>query len=599
MHNEAQIAIMTWQSWITLGIIVAMIIALAKEWFSPDITLGAALAILMGTGVLSPKEALEGFSNHGLLTIGALFIVAQAVSESGGLTTAAMRILGRTSNITLATLRLMLPTLGISAFLNNTPVVVMFIPVVRSWAERNNFSPSKLLIPLSYASILGGMCTLIGTSTNLVVSGMMVDHGYDAMGMFEIAKIGFPAAVLGLVFMVFAGHRLLPGRQDITDQLQEAKREYLVEMIVKPDCSLIGKSIEEAGLRHLKGLFLIHIERREKVIGPVSPDIMLEQGDRLRFTGLISTIVDLNEIRGLIPAEEATLDFTPKTTGADLRLFEVVVAASSPLVGMGIREAGFRNRYDAVVIAVHRAGQRIVKKMGDIVLRSGDTLLLEAPEGFARRWYNSTHFYLVSRVGDVKRIKHEKASLVLTVLAAMIALPALGITSMIISAFGAAAILLIAKAISPSSARRAVDLSIMIVIASALGLGAALEKTELASMIASFMVNAGYGTTAVIAAVLILTNIFTELVTNKAAAALFFPVALSAAEQLGADPRPFMLAVAIGAAASFATPLGYQTNLIVYGPGGYRFTDFLRVGIFMNLLVITTGALAISWWWNV
>jgi len=593
---------MGWQTWLTLAVVVAMVAALAKEFFAPDVTLGTALAILMAAGVLDPTEALQGFANVGLLTIGALFVVAQGVQESGGLSFVAMRVLGRVKGRTSALLRLMIPTVGVSAFLNNTPVVAMFIPVVRSWALRNDIAPSKLLIPLSYASILGGMCTLIGTSTNLVVSGMMVDHGYDPIGMFEITKVGLPAAVLGIVFMITIGHRLLPDRRDITESLTEEKRKYLVEMIVKDNCRLIGKSIEEGGLRHLKGLFLVHIERDSKIIGPVPPSEILARGDRLRFTGLTSTVVDLKAIRGLMPVEEASLDLPRSGAKGELRLFEVVIARSSPLVGVNIREAGFRNRYDAAVIAVHRAGQRIVSKIGNIVLRPGDTLLVEAPEGFAARWYNSTHFYLVSRVGEVKRIKHEKAPFVFAVLLVMVLLPALGIAPLIVSAFGAAVLFILGRVITPIAARRSIDLSVLLVIAAALGIGKAMEKTGLSGEIANLVVDAvsGFGPMAVLVAILVLTNIFTELVTNKAAAALFFPVALAAAEQMGvADPRPFMLAVAVAAAASYATPLGYQTNLIVYGPGGYRFTDFLRVGVFMNIIVVSVGAVALWFWWGV
>jgi len=586
---------------VTMGVLALMIIALARELLAPDVILGTALAILMAAGILTPGEALHGFANEGLLTIGALFIVAQAVQESGGVSAMVFRVMGRAKNKTAALLKLMLPTVGVSAFLNNTPVVAMFIPVVRSWAIRNDIAPSKLLIPLSYASILGGMCTLIGTSTNLVVSGMMVDHGYDPIGMFEITRIGLPAAVVGITFMVVIGHRLLPDRRDVTERLSDEKREYLVEMIVAENCRLIGKSIEEGGLRHLKGLFLVHIERDGNVIGPVPPSEILAAGDRLRFTGLTSTVVDLKAIRGLVPVEEASLDLPSKGKSGDLRLFEVVVARSSPLVGINVREAGFRNRYDAAVIAVHRGGQRIVSKIGDIVLRPGDTLLIEAPEGFARRWYNSTHFYLVSRVGEVRRIKHEKAPLVLGVLALMVALPALGLAPMIVSAAGAVALLILTRVISPIEARRAVDLSVLLIIAAALGIGKAMEKTGLAGLIADMVVGAvsGFGPVAVLVAILALTNIFTELVTNKAAAALFFPIALAAARQLEVDPRPFMLAVAVAAAASFATPLGYQTNLIVYGPGGYRFTDFIKVGVFMNFIVVTIGALALWYWWGV
>jgi len=590
-----------WQAWLTLGVVLVMLIALARELLAPEITLVSALFILLGAGVLTPAEAMHGFANEGLLTIAAMFVVVQAVQESGGLADIVSRAIGSVRGNGAAVVRLMLPTVAISSFLNNTPVVAMLTPVVRAWATRNDIAPSKLLIPLSYASILGGMCTLIGTSTNLVVSGMMTDQGYDPIGMFELARIGVPGAILGILFMSTVGHRLLPDLRDVTEQLSEESRQYLVEMIVTPGCRLVGRSIEEGGLRHLKGLFLVHIERDGKVIGPVPPSEVLVANDRLRFTGLTATIVDLKAIRVLVPAADDSIELAPRRGGGELRLFEVVIARSSPLVGASIREAGFRNRYDAAVIAVHRAGHRIVSKIGDIVLRPGDTLLVEAAEGFALRWYNSTHFYLVSRVGEVKRIKHEKAPFVLIVLVGMVVLPALEIVPMIVSAIGAAVLLVLARVITPVSARRSIDLSVLIVIAAALGIGKAIEKTGLAGMIAGAVVDAvsWAGPVAVLLAVLAVTNVCTEIITNTATATLCFPIALAAARCVDADPRPFMLAVAIGAAASFSTPLGYQTNLIVYGPGGYRFTDFLKVGVFMNVLIVANGAFALWFWWGV
>ena len=588
------------EAWYTAVVVVLMVVALIKEWRGPEVILGGALALLLIGGVLTTSDALTGFSNAGVLTIAALFVVAQAVQEAGGLGQTVIGIMGNSKELKRTLLRLMPPITIISAFMNNTPVVAMFVPAVRRWASRNDVAPSKLLIPLSYASILGGMCTLIGTSTNLVVSGMMTDHGFDGIGMFEISRVGLPIAFVGLVFMLTIGRHLLPERRDVAAQLAEEQREYLVEMKVSTDCPLVGKTIEDARLRGLKGLFLVHIERGDQVIGPVPPSETMRAEDQLFFTGMVSTIVDLKAIRGLEPANETSLAERSGSQDGDLRLFEVVIAPSSPLVGVGVRDAGFRGMYDAAVIAVHRSGQRIVSKVGDIVLRAGDTLLLEAAEEFRARWYNSLHFYLVSMLGDVKRVKHEKARLVLVILITMVALPALGVIPMVASAIGAAALLVTTGCLSTVSARRSIDLSVLIVIAAALGIGKAVESTGLAALVAENLVAvvAPYGAFAVLLAVMLLTNLFTELVTNKAAAALFFPVALAAAALIDADPRPFMISVAVAAAASFATPLGYQTNLIVYGPGGYKFSDFLKIGVPMNLLTVLVGALSIFVAWH-
>jgi len=590
-----------WQGWLALAVVTGIIWSLARDWFGPDIVMCLGLVPFLLTGILSVEEALMGFGNQGMLTVAALFVVAQAVRDSGRLERFATAVLGRSNGAFFRMLRLMLPTCGISAFLNNTPVVAMLTPVVRQWARRHGLSPSKFLIPLSYASILGGMCTLIGTSTNLVVSGLMVEFGYPALGMFEITRVGLPCALIGLVFMLTIGRHLLPQRRDVGDELVDTRREYLVEMAVQPTCPLVGKTVEEAGLRHLSGLFLVHIERHGHVIGPVTPEEPLQAGDHLLFTGLVSTIVELKQIRGLEAVAEPQLELSADGVRDDIQLFEVVVSHASPLVGTGIRAGAFRRRYDAAVIAVHRSGQRIESKIGDIVLRPGDTLLLEAHRSFADKWNNNRDFYLVSQVAADSGPQPARKPWVLVVMAGMVLLPSLQIVPMVVSAFTAAILLILLRAVSPARARASLNLPVLITIAAALGVGRALEKSGLADAVARLFTDATVhlGPLAALAGVFLVTSLFTELITNNAAAALVFPVALATAQQLQVDPRAFFIAVAIAASASFATPLGYQTNLIVYGTGGYRFRDFVRVGLPMNLLILLSGVVAVSFWWPV
>jgi di/tricarboxylate transporter len=584
-----------WQAWTTLALIVLMVAALIREWARPDIVLGATLGSLLLLGILKPEQALSGFSNEGLLTVAILFVVAQAVTETGSLGPLAATLMGSIKSTGRAVAALMLPVSAVSAFLNNTPVVAMLVPLVRAWAVRNDLPPSKLLIPLSYAAIVGGMCTLIGTSTNLVINGLMISHGYGSMGMFEIAPIGLAVATVGIVYMSLVGWRLLPDRRDVTAQFRAEQREYLVEMEVRDGCPLIGRSVESGGLRHLKGLFLVHIERRGHVVGPVPPTEIIERGDRLVFTGVVSTIVDLKAIKGLEPVEFQENSLWSGRMG-DLRLFEVVVSPSSPLVGVGVRAAEFRNRYDAAVIAVHRVGQRVAGKIGDIVLRPGDTLLLEADEAFSRRWNSSTHFYLVSQVEDVVRVKHERAPVALAILVAMVALPAFNIIPMVVSALAAAALLVLLRVISAASAKSSIDLSVIVVIACALGLGQAIHGTGLSALAAKLILGLVQDASPlwVLLILMIVTNVFTEFMSNAAAAAVVFPIAIEAASAAGMSGRPLFMGIAIAGSCSFSTPLGYQTNLMVYGPGGYRFTDFLRVGPIMNLLCLAVGALMIG-----
>jgi di/tricarboxylate transporter len=587
-----------WQAWFSLGVVAAMVVGLVIEFIAADVVVFSALAMLIVAGILTPEEAAIGFANPATLTIGGLFVVAAAFRETGAVSGAAHYIFGRATSMLGSMVRLVVPTAFFSAFLNNTPIVAIFAPVVHDWLRRSGESPSRYLIPLSYAAILGGTCTLIGTSTNLVVGGLLLEHGYPGLGMFEISRVGVPVAIVGCLALVLIAPRTLPDRRDLIDQLSDERREYIVEMAVEPDSPLIGKSIEEAELRHLPGLFLIEIERRGKAIAPVAPGETIDPRDRLIFTGVAASVVDLQKIKGLVPATDTHYRVDEEGEG-ERRLYEVVVSPTSPLVGVSIRDAGFRGRYDAAVIAVHRHGARLVGKLGDVVLRAGDTLMLEGTSAFGRNWRNSLHFYLVSELHGTERPRFAKARLAILILAAMIALAALEILPLVTAVFAAAGVLLLTRCISPSAARRSLDFSVLILIAAAFGVARALEKTGAAEAVAMLLVRsfAAHGPVAALAGVYLITSLFTAFITNNAAAVICFPVALSVAAQLGVDPRPFAIAIALAASTSFATPMSYQTNLIVYGPGGYRFMDFVKAGLPLTLLVFLVAMLVIPVAW--
>ena len=364
---------MEWQGWLTLAVLISMIAAMAREMAGPDVVLMGGLVVLATAGVLTPQEAFAGFANESMLTIGALLVLSAALRDTGALEATFGRIFGRTRNERVGLLRMMLPVAGVSAFLNNTTIVAMMTPVVIDWAHRNRMSPGRFLIPLSYATILGGVITIIGTSTNLTVAGMMIQSKMEPMGFFELAPIGIPIALVGLAYLLWASPRLLPARKEPGEDLGEARREYTVAMIVELGSPLANQTVESAGLRHLPGLFLVEIDRAGRVITPVASDEQILASDRLVFAGVVETIVDLSRMRGLVAASD---DERPVSSDPGRRLIEAVVSHSSPLVGRSIREAGFRTVYDAAVIAVHRNGERVAGKIGDIVLRPGDTLLL-------------------------------------------------------------------------------------------------------------------------------------------------------------------------------------------------------------------------------
>jgi di/tricarboxylate transporter len=583
---------MDFQFWFTIILILLMTAALLKEWAEPDLIIFSTLLLLILGGVISTQEAFIGFSNAGMLTVGFLFVVAAAMQRTGTFNHVGNILLGKKGPISVKLLRFLFPVAGISAFFNNTPVVAMLIPAVRLWAKRNDYPVSKFLIPLSYAAILGGTCTLIGTSTTLVVHGLMLENGMEGMGFFEITKIGLPVAAIGLSLVALLGHRLLPSRTEPMAQLGEQTREFVVAVRVTDAYRNIGLTLEEAGLRHLKGLYLFQIERQGSTITPVPPTMRIRLGDRLFFTGLPETILELQRTPGLNVIKDEAFDLRHYDSDS-FGTFEVVISPNSPLVGKNVRESNFRAHYNAVILAIHRSGGRIQKKIGDIVLRSGDTLLLLAPNDFFTRYYHSRDFYLVTKSITTPSKPKWYTFFSLGILIAMIVIMATGVLPILVAVSLAAVILVASRCISPEDAWTSVDWSVLLIIASAFGISKGLQNSGVAHFLAEkLIIGLGiFGPLGLLAGIYFITSFYTEIITNNAAAALVFPITLAMTRQAGIDdPRPFLIALALAASASFATPIGYQTNLMVYGPGGYRFRDFLKIGIPMN---ITIGLIAI------
>jgi di/tricarboxylate transporter len=585
----------------TLAVVALVFGLLIFSRLTPDVILIGAVMLLLLAGILTPAEALAGFANEGVATIAVLFIVGAGVRETGAVDFITARIFGRPTTPEAAITRMMAPTMAFSAVMNNTPLVAMMIPAVNDWARTNRFPVSKLMIPLSYAAILGGTCTLIGTSTNLVVQGMLHKDlvagqlvGAD-LGMFDISWVGVPAAIVGGLFIILTSRWLLPDRRPALSMLDDP-REYTVEMQVAPDSTLVGKSIEAAGLRHLQGVYLAEIDRDGNVIPAVSPLEILRGGDRLLFVGVVESIVDLQRIRGLVPAADQVAKLTsPRPQRC---LIEAVVSNSCPLVGKTIRDGRFRNVYNAVVVAVARNGERLHKKIGDIVLHAGDTLLVEAHPSFADQQRNSRDFFLVSRLEGSNPPRHDRAWIAMTVLVGMVATVTLGWLPILSAALVAAALMLLTRCLTVEAARRSFDWEVLLAIAASFSVGMALEVTGAAKNIAEEMIAlAGGRPWVALAIIYAITLVVTELITNNAAAALMYPFAIVTAQGLGVNYMPFVIAVMMAASAGFATPIGYQTNLMVYGPGGYRFSDYLKIGVPLDILIgIVTVALAPFVW---
>ncbi len=571
-------------------------VLLATTRLAPDLVLVGGVALLMVLGIVPPADALGGMANEGMITVAVLFIVAAALRETGGLAMMTEHVLGRPRSLPAALARLMLPVTLASAFLNNTPIVAMMLPVVRDWARKIGVSPSRLLLPLSYATILGGTCSLIGTSTNLVVYGLLLAYSPDLrLGLFDVSWVGVPCALLGLAYMLGIGRWLLPDRRPVTSVFSNP-REYTVEMLVEPGSPLAGRTIEEAGLRHLPGAYLMEIERDGEVLPAVSSAQRLRANDRLVFAGVVESVVDLQKIRGLVPATDQV--FKLNGYRSQRRLVEAVVSDSCPLVGRTIREGRFRSVYQAAVIAVARNGERLRGRIGDIVLRPGDVLLLETRPSFVAQHRNLRDFFLVSMVEDSAPPRHDRAGIAIAVLLGLVVAAGTGLLSMLNAAMLAAGLLIATRCISPSAARQSVDWSVLVVIAASFGLSRALEITGAAHWVAGRLLDiGGAGPWPALALVYAATMLFTAFMTNNAAAVLMFPIAAATAERLGVSVLPFAIALMMAGSNDFATPVGYQTNLMVYGPGGYRFADYLRVGGPLNLLMMATAVALIPLVW--
>ncbi|MFL1484436.1 SLC13 family permease [Marinobacter sp. LN3S78] len=587
---------MAWEAIFTLVLLVSVLGALVATRVSADLILMGALILLVITGVLTPASALAGFANPGVITIATLYVVAAGLKETGAVQWIARRMLGHPKSASGAQARLIGPTGVLSAFMNNTAVVAMFIPAVQDWAQRLNLPASKLLLPLSYAAILGGTCTLIGTSTNLVVDGLLQSRLDIHLGLFELAWVGIPLLVVGGLFLVLFATRLLPDRGGLNEEL-EAVREYGVEVEVVSPGPLVGRTVAEAGLRSLNYGYLTEIDRKGRLITAVEPDRMLQPGDKLYFVGAPECASELRRIQGLKPANGGVhkLDLA----NHQRCLVEVVLGPEFSALGQTVRDSRFRSRFNAAILSVSREGKRVPGKLGDIRFKMGDTLLLEASQEFAEQYRFRRDFLLVSALNDSTPPDFSKAPLALGILLAMVVVSASGLLSILEAAFLAAGAMIASRCITASRARRSVDLPVLVVIASSFALGTAMSETGAAQWVAGSLLNFGTLTPwLALALIYVLTAAFTEVITNNAAAVLMFPIALAVSEQLGVNFIPFAVAVMFAASASFITPLGYQTNLMVYGPGRYQFTDYMRIGVPLSLLVGTTAVLLIPLVWG-
>ena len=579
------------QAWITLGVILILIVIMVRETVAPAVAMFGATMLLFLLGIITADQAFAGFSNEAPFVIAALLVVARAVEVAGVMQPIVAAVFSGASGARALLARLLVPLIGASAFLNNTTLVAMTAPAVIEVSSRRRMAASRFLMPVSFAAVLGGVITTIGTSTNLTVSGLLTEAGMAPLDLFELTPVGLPIAAAGCVLLVLLGPLILRDRGSARDDVAGTARDFTVTMRVTPDGALQGVTVEAAGLRHLQGVFLVEISRGAHSIAPVAPDEVLEGGDELTFVGRIDQVVDLQRLRGLESAERRQIEALASGGHA---FYEVVVGAGE-LPGTTPRESGFRARYGAAVLAIHRAGHRIEAKLGDVRLRFGDTLLVLADVGFRDRWRDRDDFLVVAPLRGVPPTRPRKVWIVVAIGLGFIVATATGLLPILQASVLAALLVVATGTLTVRQARDAIDLPLILLIAAAFGLGAAVEGSGLAEAGATLLTSLmePFGAIGALAAVILATVIITELMSNNAAAVLLFPVAIATAATLGSDPRPFIVAVTLSASLSFLTPIGYQTNMLVYALGGYRFTDFARLGAPLTLLCIVLQLLLI------
>ena len=595
---------MPFEAWFTLAVLAMIIVALISNRIGMDVALLGGLILLMATGIVSIDTAIEGFASQAVMMIGGLYVVAAGMRETGAIEIAANKLLGRPTSETEAKVRLLGPVALLSGFMNNTPIVAMCIPLVRNWSKQLGISASTLYMPLSFAAILGGRLTMIGTASNLVVIGLLTsylaqDHPWltevgitgplpEWLLFFGVGAVGLPCAIVGIVFIIIASKALLRDRVPVDSVSLEAKT-YQVDMIVQPDSPIVGSSIEQAGLRQLPGLYLSQIERSGVVIPAVGPEEILEAGDRLGFVGVLDSVVDLRRVRGLEPATDQTMKL--KGSSSSRTLVEVVVSANSPLVNQTVRASRFRSRYNAAIIAVHRQGAKVAGKIGDIRLRIGDTLLLDTHVGFLESHRNDPDFYLISQVEESRPTRHNRAMIAIGLLAMMVGL-LIGGTYInippILAVWICAILMVFTRCVGGSVARSSINLQVLLSIGAAIGLGAAMDQSGAADIIVGWLMGTANSLelhpSLMLVILFVIANILSQLITPYAASVLMFPIVMQSAELLQVSPLAYVFTLMV-AGCNFSTPIGYQTNLMVYGPGGYRFLDYARLGIPLTILV--------------
>jgi len=577
-------------AWITIATVLSMFTVLLFTKLRADLVFLSAMGILFVTGVLNAKEAFSGFSSTSVVIIGVLFVVVAGLTHTGVLQWIVKHLLGQPKSYSKAVIRLMLPVAALSSFLSNTTVVALFVGIVKMWSKKLDISPSKLLIPLSYASGMGGVCTLIGTPPNLIISGLYADNTGKAMNVLATTIPGLFCLFVG-VLSIIAMRKLLPDRK-APEAAFESTSDYTVELMVPSDNKHIGETIEEAGLTNVNGGSLIEIIHYDDITSPVPADELIMGGDRLIFAGQIDEILDLKKSHGFVNADHHV--FTMSEVSGDRQLRTAYVTFGSSLINTKIGNSSFEQDNNMVLVAVARRGNRIDQSPHEVVLQAGDTLLFECPPNVnihTERLSSQLQFFDSAQVPHIGK----KTFISTTIMILMVVLSALNIIPLLQCAFIAAMAMLIFRCCNVDQAMKAINWEILMVFAGSVVLGIAIQKTGIAERLAFGILDVcGTNPIVVMTAICFVGTFITEFISNTAAGAMFFPIMYQAAEKLGYEPYPFLIALMVSVSSSFATPIGSPTHMLVYGPGGYRFSDFMRIGLLMNLIILAANILIIN-----
>lgn len=580
---------------IILLLVIAMFVAMILELAHPATIAIITLLIFFLLGLITPEEILGSVSNEGVITLALLFVVTSVIERTGMIDRLLIRILDRSSSSRTALARLLTALMGVSAFFNNTPIVVMMVSAIQSWCKKRGFYASKFLLPISYATIFGGMFTLIGTSTNLIVHGWLLERGFQGFSFFELAPYTILGAIFGLIYMLTIGYKILPENDTTFDQRYDEDRRFIYEAVVHEGCPLIGKTVTSNEFKRLEGLYLIKIVRNGRTIAPIRLEDIIREDDLLIFTGTLNSLTRLEAMENISIKTGEDVSLNTLQTG-ETRLIEGVISHFSALINQKVKDTNFRNKYDASIVAVHRMNERIEDNIGEIRLKPGDVILILAGKDFQKNAQRKDDFYILSDLPKSKTMSNRQSTIAVVSFILMIVTVAFGLLSMFEASLLMVGWFIILDLFDSNQVKQSIPFQVLLLIIASLGIGKVIETSGTSELVANSLINLlseYFGTFGLLISIYLMTSILTELVTNAAAAIIVLPIAIEVAEYVNMEPTMLAAIVAIAASASFATPIGYQTNLIVYGPGDYKFKDYLKVGIPLNLIFLTSTITAV------